>query len=67
MPLPGILGLDTSKRFPSNPQFLLLTFQLLFVRADRYFIAHMFTSFPCNADAVPAVRGTANMAKFAHD
>jgi hypothetical protein len=67
MLLASILGLDTGKRFPSNLQFLLLTLQLLSICADRDFIAHMFTSYACVADAVPAIRGKVNMAKYVHD
>jgi len=56
VPLPRIFCLNTRKGFPSNAQFLLLTLKLPSVRAERYFVAHMFTSCHCVADVVPADR-----------
>jgi hypothetical protein len=54
VPLPGIFCLNARKRFPSNAQFLLLTLKLSSIRTNRSFVAHMFTSCHCVAEAVPA-------------
>jgi hypothetical protein len=56
VPLPRIFCLNTRKGFPCNAQLLLLTLNLLSIRTDGLFVAHMFTSHRNVADVVPADR-----------